>query len=578
MNFFNLLRNTLTKKLKIKFLILIFFFVVLSLLETLSVSLIFPFVNLLLDINQFVKILDDYNLTYVKYFIQDKNINYLILTFLFLLLLTFLFKHIFSLFSYHFAYNFCKLAHQFLSAFFLQNYISKKFQDYATSNLSSKLNNMLLGVEMITTAFIYNLITIFGEFLIIVFFFSILVFLQPKATLICLVVFIPLIIIFFKLSGAYLSNITEKYLFYGKKKIQSFNNIAFLFKEIKILNKFDYFTNKFLYNVKSYTDSQKKLLFFKTIPRHFYEFFGLVFVVAFFAISYEEDRNLNKSFAELGLLVAMSYRLLPSINRISVGYIDLKASIPFLKDLQNDKLFNKTKTKKLITEKKFNFENINFKNISFKYRGSRNAILNKINFIISKNDKIGIYGSSGIGKTTILEILTNLYTPTSGTIVVDNKKCQFSFLKKIKFAYVPQNIALLEGGFFENIALESDFSKVNLKKLKLAIKISCLTKLVNSLPNKIKSNISEFGSNISGGQRQRIAIARAIYHDPQILIFDEATNALDKKTENTIFINLEKYFNNKIIIIVSHNKKNLSICNKIYSLKDKKIKLIRGHN
>lgn len=344
------------------------------------------------------------------------------------------------------------------------------------------------------------------------------------------------------------------------------------------MNKFNYFKHRFLDNVRLTTLNQKKLVFFKIIPRHFYEFFGLLFVISFFLISYNLNSNINKSFGELGLLVAMSYRLLPSINRISTGYVDLKASIPFIKDLQKDKLFNKIRTQKLITKKIFNFKSINFKNISFKYRGNRDTILNKVNFIINKNDKIGIYGPSGIGKTTILEILTNLYTPNSGALIVDNKKRDFSFLKKINFAYVPQNITLLEGSLFENIALEFDFLKVNLSKMKLAIKISSLNKLVNSLPNKIKTNINEFGSNISGGQRQRLAIARAIYHDPQILIFDEATNALDEKTENTIFINLRKYLNNKTIIIVSHNKKNLSICNKIYSLQKKKIKLIRRYN
>jgi ATP-binding cassette subfamily B protein len=575
MNYFNLLSITLAKKLKIKFIVLVFCFVILSLLETLSISLIFPLVNLLLDINEFIKFLDNYNLILIKNFIKDKNINYLILLFLILLLSTFFFKHIFSLFSHHFAFNFCKQVNQFLSSFFLQNYISKKFQDYTSSNLSTKLNNILQGIEMVTNSFVYNLIVIFGEFLILIFFFSVLIFLQPKATIICLLIFIPIVIIFFKLNETYLSGLTEKYLLYGKKKIRTFNDIVFLFKEIKILNKLDYFKYKYLDNVNLYTNNQKKLLFFRIIPRHCYEFFGLLFVITFFVISLKDQDNLSKSFGELSLLVAMSYRLLPSINRISVGYIDLKTSIPFFKNLQKDKLFNKTKKKKIVVEKIANFKNIKLKKISFKYHRAQNIILNKVDFIINKNDKIGIYGPSGIGKTTILEILTSLYIPNSGSIFVDNKKNKFSYLKKIKFAYVPQNISLLEGSVFENIALESDFSKINLNKMKIAVKVSCLSKFVNSLPNKIKTNLNEFGSNISGGQRQRIAIARAVYHDPQILIFDEATNALDEKTEDKIFTNLKKFYSNKIMIIVSHKKKNLGICNKIYSLQDKKIKLIK---
>lgn len=576
MNYFKLLNLFLTKKLKINSILILFCFIILSLLETLSISLVLPFVNLLLDVNQFIKLLDDYNLTLIRNFFQDKSTNDIFSIFIILLVSVFLFKHIFSLFSHNLAYNFCKKIHQFLSEIFLQNYISKKFQDYILSNLPSKLNNILAGVEIVTNSFFYNLITLVGELLILISFFSILIFLQPKATLVCLGIFVPMALIFFRLSRSYLSKISEKVLFYGKKKIQTFNDIVFLFKEIKVLDKFDYFKYRFLENVKFHTLNQKKLLFFKILPRHFYEFFGLLFIITFFLISYKDQNNLYKSIGELGLLVAMSYRLLPSINRISVAYIDLKSSIPFINDLHKDKLFNKIKEKKSSEKKLINFKTINFQKIFFRYN-SKSTILNNVNFVINKNDKIGICGPSGVGKTTILEILTSLYVPNSGSVFIDNKKLKFSYLEKIKFAYVPQNITLLEGTLFENISLESDYSKIDIKKMKKAIKLACLDKFINSLSKKIKTNISEFGSNISGGQRQRIAIARALYHNPQILILDESTNALDEKTEDKIFINLKKHLNDKILIIVSHKKKNLTICNKIYFLKEKKMILIKGH-
>lgn len=171
MNYFTIFWTILTTKLKKKFLFILLLFLILSLLETLSVGMIFPFINLLLDKNEFLKILDNYNLILIKDFIKDQSIDFIVLISLFLILFIFLFKHIFSLFSYHFIYNFCKLINQFLSKFFLQNYISKRFQDYTESNLSSKLNNMLTGVEIITNSFLYNAIIIVGEFLIIIFFF-----------------------------------------------------------------------------------------------------------------------------------------------------------------------------------------------------------------------------------------------------------------------------------------------------------------------------------------------------------------------------------------------------------------------
>jgi ABC-type bacteriocin/lantibiotic exporter with double-glycine peptidase domain len=217
---------------------------------------------------------------------------------------------------------------------------------------------------------------------------------------------------------------------YERKRIQSLNDIIFLYKEVKILDKFQYFKTRFLNNVDLYLHYNKKLCFYRILPRHFFEFFGLFFIVIFFIISYQNSKNLYQSFAELGLLVAMSYRFLPSINRISVSIIDIKSSVPFIKNLVLDKLLDRSQ--KILIKKNIDVNKIKFSNLSFRYNNDKKLILNNINFELEVNDKIGIYGPSGIGKTTILEIITNLFLPSQGKLLLNKKKAPFEELKKIK--------------------------------------------------------------------------------------------------------------------------------------------------
>ena len=219
-------------------------------------------------------------------------------------------------------------------------------------------------------------------------------------------------------------------------------------------------------------------------------------------------------------------------------------------------------SQKISTETKYNFgKNIKFENISFSYPATDNVLFNKLNFKINKNTFFGIKGSSGSGKSTILKLLLGVIIPEKGKILIDDKydlqEIKFNFLRNI--GYVSQNFYLLNDTIAKNIALE-DEKKINIEKCWKALKLAKCDDFVNKLPNGINTKISEDAIDLSGGQRQRLSIARALYNDPQILIFDEATSSLDLKKEEQILNDLYSLKNFFTIIIVSHKLETMKYC------------------
>ena len=216
-------------------------------------------------------------------------------------------------------------------------------------------------------------------------------------------------------------------------------------------------------------------------------------------------------------------------------------------------------------------KNILLKNINFKYKN--NFVLKNLNLRIKKNTFIVICGKSGSGKTTLANVLLGLLSPSKGNIFVDANKIDKNNLRNFQniLSYVPQNVFLFNGSIQENISMENKNENVDKKKLNNVIKLSKLNEFIKNLRGKYKSKIGEDGINISGGQKQRIGIARALYRSPDIIILDESTNSLDKKTENEIIKYLKKLSNTKTVILISHNTEAIKHCDEIYELKNLKL-------
>ena len=272
----------------------------------------------------------------------------------------------------------------------------------------------------------------------------------------------------------------------------------------------------------------------------------------------------------LGVFVAAGMRLMPIVSQIISGIQQIRFyshNMQLLCDSINEiNKFDHSFCVSKINKEKIYFSNITLDKIYFFYPNSSLSALENINLKITRGQAIGFIGTSGAGKSTLITLILGFITPSSGNIFVDGKKIsdQRSWLNN--FAYIPQAIFLLDDTLKSNIAMGVDNNKIDEKKLYYAIKKAQLETFVNELPLGIDTVLGENGARISGGQKQRIALARAFYHDRDILIMDEATSALDTGTEKEVIKEIMQLKNEKTLIFIAHRFSTLEYCDVIYRL------------
>ena len=226
----------------------------------------------------------------------------------------------------------------------------------------------------------------------------------------------------------------------------------------------------------------------------------------------------------------------------------------------------KSKNKKLYLSNKINLENV-----TFSYIENHNLIQN-LSVSINKNFKVGIIGETGSGKSTLVDLISGLKLPKSGSILIDGEKIDDQNKKgwMENIAYIPQRVFLFNASLRHNICLQSDDENIDDTKFDTVLKIAGLTEFVKSKTEKELFNLGEFGKNVSGGQRQKIGIARALFSERPIVIFDETTNSLDKEAERKIKKEIEN-IKNKTILFITHNVENLKNFDEVYKIQEKKL-------
>ena len=278
------------------------------------------------------------------------------------------------------------------------------------------------------------------------------------------------------------------------------------------------------------------------------------------------------------LYAVAGYRLLPAVQNIYSAQSMIKYNRPALMIIIND-------LKEIETEEKNELSNevdqiikfdrkITVNDIFFKYPKSKKNVINGISLSILKNTSIGFAGSTGSGKTTLIDVILGLLDPKKGNIIVDdtiiNNQNLLSWQNKI--SYVPQTIFLIDESISSNIAFGIKREEIDHDKVAKAAQLANLDRFVEDLPEKYDTLVGENGVKLSGGQRQRIGIARALYNEPEVLVLDEATSALDGITENYVMEAIESLSNKLTLIIVAHRITTIENCDMIYFLEEGKIK------
>jgi len=314
--------------------------------------------------------------------------------------------------------------------------------------------------------------------------------------------------------------------------------------------------------------------FLGTFPKYLIEGFALI-IISSLSLYFTLSNNEVSIIPLLGTIAIASQRMLPAFQQCYAGWAGIKsrgAAIKSVLNLLNQPKEYERKISNLDKLRLINFDEITLKNISYKYPSAEDFTINDFNFTINKGDRVGIIGTTGTGKSTLVDIIMGLLEPTMGQIFVDKKAIHkgkdpfFMMSWRKSIAHVPQDIFLLDSSIAQNIAISSSEKFIDNKLVKDAAKKAKISKYIEGLPNKYKTIVGERGINLSGGQKQRIGIARAFYKNSSILILDEATSALDNATEKDVIDSISSLGKDITVIIIAHRLSTISECNKVIDL------------
>ncbi len=363
----------------------------------------------------------------------------------------------------------------------------------------------------------------------------------------------------------------EASLFCSQNLLQFFHG----FKEIVLLGKREAFIDAY----RHYSHKKSRVQALQTatnvLPRLVIEtLFVGIFVLAIAILCFDHESPVQM-IGILGGYLYAGFRLMPGLNRIINQLNILKSSISSVDRVCNE--YTSIAVKKTYEDvPNFKFDElINLTNVSFRYLNTEKDALQNIFLDIKKGECIGIIGETGSGKSTLVDIILGLLKPYHGQVLIDNKFTVSSYQWHQKIGYVPQSVYLIDDAIEANIAFgEKEIDKI---KLNAAIDAAQLRKFINNLPQGSKTIVGERGIRLSGGERQRIAIARALYRNPEVLIFDEATSALDNETEARLMKTIQAVSKNRTVIMIAHRLTTLKECDRIVMMKQGQVNQIASY-
>jgi len=463
-----------------------------------------------------------------------------------------------------------------LTSVLFKRYVNSPYKFHLKNNSSILLRNLTVEIVAFCQGIIGPILILAKEFFIITFIVILLFLFDYKISIFTFLFGMILIFSIKKILRKILYTLGLKGMNYrgeaNKIILESFQGIKFI-KSYKLE---DNFINKLLKNLQITATVKAKETAIQSVPRIWIELLVLITLSLLGLYFYIFNISMSVYFSFISLFLIAMLKMLPSFMsaiRIINGYQSYKPSIDFIKkELDEGADYKEFQNEETINNKiEFNKELV-IDNISFKYDGQKENIIDNLSLKINqKSELIGIFGDSGVGKTTLIDILIGLHNPNKGKFYLDGSLVKQNLIRGKVFGYVPQFIYLFDDTIKNNILISNN-KKISEEYYNEILEQCDLSKFINSLPEGSNTFIGENGAQISGGQRQRIGLARALINDAKILILDEATSALDKRTEDNIFDTLKKISLKKSILIITHNRNLLNYCNKIYCLKDGNLK------
>lgn len=558
----------------------LFLFILLSVfLEMIGIGLIIPILTTLSDSSGGAQNnLFDFNsifnfLGYEQLFSKEKVIS---LSVIFLTLI-YLIKTIFLNFLAWFQSKYINSLVAQLKFNLFKKYMYQDYTFHLQRNSSKLIQNIVNEIELMINVFFLSLITFTSELFVVFGISIILIFIEPLGFIMSMILFGITSIIFFFYTKKKVKRYGEKRLTNETLSIKNLQQGIDGIKAIKVAGVENNFLNYFNLNVNKIASVASSMLILQTIPRYYLEFLAVISLTGLIFFLLFLNYTFNSLLVIVGLFAAAAFKILPSVNRILSSFVNMRYGLASVDVVYNDlKLDSSLNNIRNNTREKLSFKSqIKLQNIDFKYPNTNKLILKNLNLTIDANSTIGIVGKSGSGKTTLVDLIIGILSPNSGKIFVDDKE----ILKSMRawqnnVGYIPQFIYLLDDTIKVNVALSGITKNIDDSLIHRAINLSNLTDFIKKLPMGVETKVGEFGVRLSGGQKQRIGIARALYNEHDLLVFDEATSSLDEETEKEIIKTINSMKRKKTIIICSHKKEILEKCDKIYRVENQTIKMI----
>jgi ABC-type multidrug transport system fused ATPase/permease subunit len=542
-----------------------------SLLELITLGLLIPFLGVIISPH----LLTQFSLgqRFLEYF-GSLSLHHSVLILGIIIFTFFVAKNIISYIFYAYYNRFVYSVATELSKKKLDQFYAQSYPDFQKSNTAE----MLREISSLPIEFAHHILlgsmVILSEAMIVIMFAAGMAVFQFRIFMMVLCTLLPFVLIAWYISVRFL-HVTKKTIQHKSPVIlHRLSDALAGFQEAKLYKKEDYFVERYIGGQHDLNFQYGKLNAANIIPGRLSEVFAVAGMMLLLLFSYGIQGDLSPSIIYiLTIFAACAYRVIPSMNKIlnaCVHFQTYSFTVEMMPaSLDTAEISSLSCTPQMNSALQFNRE-IELRHIAYSYPGRKTRILDNVSFCIGKSEMIGLVGRTGSGKTSLVRVLLQLLEQNSGSILVDGKVLQQEDIPSWQnlFAYIAQDAVVLSDTIEANVAFGTPCDLIDTLKVRTALQQAGLSGFIDQLPEGIGTIVGERGKNVSGGQKQRLIIARALYRNAEIFIFDEAMSELDWTSEKEVLETISSlHREGKTILIISHHQRTLTHCRKIYSLR-----------
>ncbi|KMK75030.1 ABC transporter ATP-binding protein [Alkalihalobacillus pseudalcaliphilus] len=569
------LLNILNKGDKKKFLIIFLMMIVAALLETIGIGLIVPFVGVITNPGM---IESNKILSFFYQSFQFQTEGSFVLFLVAILFSIFVLKNIYLLFFFHIQYKVIFNQQIKLARTLFATYLRKPYTFHLQRNTADLLRNVNGEIPKVFQGIILSVFHLLTEVFVVICIVALLIYTAPYITLAATLLLGLSIFLFFRVFKGKISDLGKEQQRVGGMMIRWVNQGLGASKELKVSGNEDFFINSYSSHSKIQARNNKYMKMLEQVPRLFIETLLVSIVLLMIAMILFQGTNTAEAVSILALFAMAAFRLMPSINRMINMITTIRYSLPALTVIYEDisssiseRVEEHETVDELVLEKGGPIfkKSIQLIDISFKYPNQQEYSIKDVSLRIPIGQSVAFVGESGAGKTTLVDIILGVLEPGKGKLLIDHhplEKIKKSWQQNI--GYIPQTIFLSDDSIRHNIAFGMNTDCIDDQEVWRALEQAQLKEFVEGLPEQLDTSVGERGVRLSGGQRQRIGIARALYHDPEILFMDEATSALDNETEQGIMKSIDQLKGEKTLIIIAHRLSTIENCDVVFKIKN----------